>query len=159
VMKKSLQFGAAVAAVAVVIGLGAATTMAEDLAAVVKERQGLMKQQSDDLKVIKAYIDGGSDQAAAVDKAKSLASISDKLPDIWPAGTSSKDMPGKSNAKPEIWQDMAKFKAIQATVKTADEKLLDALQKGDRAAAGAAFGDLGKNGCGACHGTYREKLT
>ena len=59
----------------------------------------------------------------------------------------------------EIWQDMAKFKAIQATVKTADDALLGALQKGDKAAATAAFGDLGKNGCGACHGTFREKLS
>ena len=158
-MKKSLQFGAAAAAVAVVIGMGAVATMAEDLAAVVKERQGLMKQQSDDLKVIKAYIDGGTDQAAAVEKAKSLTAISAKLPEVWPAGTSSKDFPGKSNAKPDIWQDMTKFKATLATVKAADEKLLEALEKGDRAAAGAAFGDLGKNGCGACHGSFREKLT
>ena len=158
-MRQYLQIGAAAAAIAVVVGLGAAATAAEELAAVVKERQGTMKQQSEDLKAIKAYLDGGGDQAAAVQKAQDLVAISAKLPDIWPAGTSSKDMPGKSNAKPEIWQDMAKFKAIQATVKTADDALLGALQKGDKAAATAAFGDLGKNGCGACHGTFREKLS
>ena len=157
--KQYLQIGAAAAAIAVVVGLGAIATAAEDLAAVVKDRQGVMKQQSDDLKVIKAYLDGGDDQAAAVQKAQDLVAISGKLPDVWPAGTSSKDMPGKSNAKPDIWQDMAKFKAIQATVKTADEALLAALQKGDKAAATTAFGDLGKNGCGACHGTFREKLS
>lgn len=158
-MRQYLRIGTAAAAIAIVVGLGAATSVAQDLAAVVKDRQGVMKQQSDDLKAIKAYLDGGSDQASAVQKAQDLVAISGKLPDVWPAGTSSKDMPGKSNAKPEIWQDMAKFKAIQATLKAGDQTLLDALTKGDKAAATAAFGDLGKNGCGACHGTFREKLS
>lgn len=159
-MRQYLQIGVAAAvAIAVVAGLGAATSMAQDLAAIVKERQGAMKQQSDDLKAIKAYLDGGSDQAAAVARAKDMLVVADKLPDVWPAGTSSKDMPGKSNAKPEIWQDMAKFKSIQATLRNGDQALIDALVKGDKAAATAAFSDLGKNGCGACHGTFREKLT
>jgi len=158
-MRHYLQIGAAAAVIAVVVGFGTATTMAEDLAAVVKDRQGAMKQQSDDLKAIKAYLDGGSDQAAAVQKATDMLAVADKIPALWPAGTSSRDMPGKSNAKPEIWQDMAKFTAIQATLKTGDQTLLDALTKGDKAAATAAFGDLGKNGCGACHGTFREKLS
>jgi cytochrome c556 len=158
-MRQYLQIGAAAAAIALAVGFGTATTMAEDLAAVVKDRQAAMKQQSDDLKVIKAYLDGGGDQAAAVAKAKDMLAVVDKIGPLWPAGTSSKDMPGKSNAKPEIWQDMAKFTAIQTTLKTGDQTLLDALTKGDKAAATAAFGDLGKNGCGACHGTFREKLS
>ena len=158
-MRNYLQIGAAAIALTVVLGLGAAATMAEDLAAVVKERQGAMKQQSDALKVIKAYLDGNGAQADAVAKAQELVTISGKLPSVWPAGTSSKDMPGKSKAKPEIWQDMTKFNGIVATLKTSDQTLLDALQKGDKAAASTAFGDLGKNGCGACHGTFREKET
>ncbi len=158
-MRQYLRIGAAAAAIALLVGLGAATSVAQDLAAVVKDRQGAMKQQSDDLKAIKAYLDGGSDQATAVAKAKDMLGVADRIGPLWPAGTSSKDMPGKSNAKPEIWQDMAKFKTIEAALKTGDQTLLDALTKGDKAAATAAFGDLGKNGCGACHGTFREKLS
>jgi cytochrome c556 len=36
-------------------------------------------------------------------------------------------------------------------------KLAAAASLGDKAATLAAFADLGKNGCGGCHETYRKK--
>ena len=66
-------------------------------------------------------------------------------------------MPGKSNAKPEIWTDMDKFQALYASQKSGEQKLLAAIQKGDKPAVQAAVTDVGKN-CSSCHGTYREKV-
>jgi cytochrome c556 len=33
-----------------------------------------------------------------------------------------------------------------------------AVNGGDKSAIEAAFADLGKNGCGGCHTTFREKI-
>ena len=52
---------------------------------------------------------------------------------------------------------MDKFTAI-AKVTAAKAEVLDtALKGGDKASIAAYFGDMGKNGCGACHGQYRER--
>ena len=68
-------------------------------------------------------------------------------------------MPGKSNAKPEIWTEMDKFKALYAGQKKGEEDLLAAVQKGDKAAVQAAIANIGKGSCSTCHGTYREKVS
>ncbi len=73
-------------------------------------------------------------------------------------GNQLQDMPGKSNAKPEIWQEMDKFQALYAAQKSGEQKLLEAIQKGDKAAVQAAVANIGKGSCSACHGTYREKV-
>ena len=38
------------------------------------------------------------------------------------------------------------------------QNLLAAVKTGDKAAIQTAFGDMGKNGCGACHGKFREEI-
>jgi cytochrome c556 len=117
-----------------------------------------MKQEGDDLRAIKGYLDGtGTDQAAAIQKAQDLVATADRIAGLFPAGTSSKDLPGKSNAKPDIWAQRAKYDAAEAARKTATQNLLSAVQKGDKTAGQAAFGEVGK-ACGACHGTFRETL-
>lgn len=149
---------AVVAAFVVVIGFGAVAVFAQDKEAIVKERQAAMKQEGDDLRAIKAYLDGmGTDQAAAVQKAQDLVATADKMAGLFPAGTSSKDLPGKSNAKPDIWDQRDKYDAAEAARKAAAQSLLSAVQKGDKTAAQAAFEQVGK-ACGSCHGTFRESL-
>ena len=69
-----------------------------------------MKQEGDDLRAIKGYIDGtGTDQAVAIQKAQDLVATADRMPLLFPAGTSSKDLPGKSSAKPDIWEQRDKY--------------------------------------------------
>ncbi len=87
-----------------------------------------------------------------------MISINGKILALFVPGTSSTDMPGKSNAKAEIWTDWEKFKAIPLVLHDAELKLADAVKSGDKGAMGAAIGNVGKNGCGACHSTFREKL-
>jgi len=157
-MKRYTQWGVVAVAAGVVIAVGCVSTLAQDKMALVKERQDLMDQQGDDLKVIDTYITGTGEQAAAVAKAQDLIVIAGKIGNarLWPAGTAIADLPVKATrAKPEIWQQTDKFFATAATLKSEEEKLLAALQKGDKVAAKVAFGDVGKNGCGACHGTFR----
>ena len=157
-MSRYMQWGAVAVAMVAVLAIGGVSGLAQDKMAVVKDRQKLMDQQGDDEKVIDAYISGSGDQAAAVAKAQDLISVADKLGDaaLWPTGTAIADLPPKATrAKPEIWEQMDKFKATLVTLKSEEQKLLTAVQGGDKAAAKTAFGDAGKNGCGDCHGTFR----
>ena len=152
------RWGAASIALVTMISVGAAVGWAQDKAAAVGERQATMKLEGPALKAILDYAgDKGTDQATAVAKAQELLALADKLAGLWPSGTSSKDMPGKSNAKPEIWTEMDKFRALYANQKSGDQALLAAVQKGDKAAVQAAVTNIGKN-CSTCHGTYREKV-
>jgi cytochrome c556 len=158
-MKQCARWGAAGLALVITIGAGAAVSLAQDKDAIVKERQATMKEEGPNLRAILDYAnDKGTDQATALAKAKELLVASDKLPGLFPAGTSSKEMPGKSNAKPEIWQELDKFKALYATQKSGEQDLLAAIQKGDKAAVQAAVTNIGKTSCSACHGAYREKV-
>jgi cytochrome c556 len=132
---------------------------AQDKEAIVKERVATMKQQGADLKYIGDFLKGvGGDLENAGYKVQDLQFINGKLLALFVPGTSSTDMPGKSNAKPEIWTDWDKFKAIVPVLADAEQKLADAVKSGDKAAIGAALGNTGKNGCGACHSQFREKL-
>lgn len=62
---------------------------------------------------------------------------------------------GKTDAKPDIWQDWDKF--VAAAKKLGDEsgKLADVAQAGDMAAIGAQVKELGK-ACGGCHKPFRK---
>lgn len=152
------RWGAGSIALVTMISVGAAVGWAQDKAAAVSERQATMKLEGPALRAILDYAgDKGTDQATAVAKAQELLALADKLAGLWPAGTSSKDLPGKSNAKPEIWTEMDKFRALYANQKSGDQALLAAIQKGDKAAVQAAVTNIGKN-CSTCHGTYREKV-
>jgi cytochrome c556 len=134
--------------------------LAQDKAAAVKERQDTMKQQAGDLKYIADFAKGVSgDQATAVQKAEDLHSLSAKLPTLFPAGTSNADLPDvKTYAKPNIWTDQDNFKAIIAKLPGLEQGLVDAVKAGEKPKILAAIGNLGKNGCGACHSTYRAKM-
>ena len=69
------------------------------------------------------------------------------------------DLPDvKTYAKPNIWTDMDNFKAVVAKLPGLEQGLTDAVKKGEKPMILAAIGNLGKNGCGACHSTYRAKM-
>lgn len=148
-----------VAAMGVAIGMGAMSSMAQDKEAQIKMRRDTMKRQGDDFKAISDFVKGEGDQATALAKAEDLVSIAPKIADLFPAGTSLAEFPGKTGAKPDIWKEWDKFKAGIPTLQAEEQKLVDAIKTGDKAAIGAQLGATGKNGCGGCHTPYREKLT
>lgn len=151
---KRLAFGA-------VLVIAAATTtgaLAVDKDQVIKDRQALMKEQGGDMGSIKGYLDSKVDLAKATAAASDLIETMKKIPDVFPEGTGGPNPEGKWTAKAEIWSDWKGFLAARDTAADKATALLAALNGGDMNAITAAFGDMGKNGCGACHGKFREEI-
>jgi cytochrome c556 len=154
-MKLSIKW-IALSAVVIAGGLYVVVARADD-AATLDTRIATMKSQGKDMAGIKAYIDDKADLASAQAAGGDLVIQVAKIPDLFPKGTGMTQFPGKSYAKDAVWTDWDKF---LAQAKTANDKavaLNAALKGGDKAAITAAFGDMGKNGCGACHEPFREK--
>jgi cytochrome c556 len=158
-MKRIVGGAVAASALVAMLGWSAASFSAPDAASVVKERQATMKRQSADLKSIKQYLDGSADQAAATKAAGNLLEAASSLHTLFPKGTGMDEFPGKSGAKPVIWSEPDKFSAAQKTLVEDVQKLDAAIKSGDKKAAEEQFSNVGKNGCGGCHGTFRQKLS
>jgi cytochrome c556 len=132
--------------------------VAQDKEAVVKNREALMKEQAKDLGTVKAYTEGKADLTQAAASAADLTQTTNKIPGAFPPGTGGPDSEGKFATKPAIWSDWNKFLEAQKTAASKADTLLAAVKSGNKTAVETAFADLGKNGCGACHETFREKL-
>ena len=65
---------------------------------------------------------------------------------------------GKYATKPAIWTDWNKFVDAEKTAAGKADALLVAVKSGNKGTIETAFGEMGKNGCGGCHETFREKL-
>ena len=149
-----------VVAVALTFALASITAaaVAEDKETVLKNRETLMKGQGKDIGSVKAYIDGKGELAQAEAGAASLTQSTKKIADVFPPGTGGTNSDGKYATKPAIWTDWNKFVDAQKTAAGKADALFVAVKSGNKEQIAAAFGDLGKNGCGACHETFREKL-
>jgi cytochrome c556 len=148
------------AAAIVALGVAAVGTagLAQDKETAIKSRQDFMKAQSADNKAINDYAKGMGDKAAALKAVDDLIARSDKIATLFPAGTSSTDFPGKSNAKAVIWTDHDNFVKIPVALKALELKTKTAIETGAPDQVGEAAAAQGKNGCGACHSTYREPM-
>ncbi len=74
------------------------------------------------------------------------------LEDVFPEGT---DV-GDTRAKPEIWQDKAKFETAVKALQTATGELVSLAESGNLAAVGAQLQKVGQ-ACGGCHKPFRKK--
>jgi cytochrome c556 len=157
-MKSSTQGSMLTAALLCALIAVSVAPLAQDKEAVLKNRETLMKGQAKDLGSVKAYTDGKGDLAQAETGAANLTQSTKKIPDVFPPGSGGTSSDGKYSTKPDIWSDWNKFLDVQKTATGKADALLVAVKSGDKAAIQTAFGDLGKNGCGACHETFREKL-
>jgi cytochrome c556 len=146
----------ALSALVLAVGLYAGAARSDD-AATLDTRIATMKAQGKDLGAIKAFTEDKGDLAAAQAAGADLVTQVAKIPDLFPKNTGMTAFPGKSYAKDAIWTDWDKFLAAAKTAKEKAEALNVALKGGDKAAITAAFGDMGKNGCGTCHEPFREK--
>jgi cytochrome c556 len=149
----------ALAAVLAIVAVGAnGVALGQDKEAILKNRQATMKEQGKDIGAVKAYIDGKGDLAQAKAGATNLTQTTKKIPDLFPPGTGGPNPTGDYVAKPAIWTDWDKFLEAQKAAASKADALLVAVSGGDKTAIEAAFNDLGKNGCGGCHTTFREKI-
>ena len=139
--------------------LGAAystAALAADKDQVIKDRQALMKDQGRQWLVVRNYIQGKADQAAAISAVESLTKSVPKVPDYFPPGTGGPSPGGKWGTKPEIWSEHDKFLAADKKVADQVATLDAAVKSGDKAKVAAAFKDL--DICSGCHQTFRAKL-
>lgn len=156
-MKSSPRLQMLVALIFALSGVAGAA-LGQNKDAVVKNREALMKEQAKDMGAVKAYVEGKADLAQAEAGATDLTLTTKKIPDAFPPGTGGPDSEEKFATKPVIWTDWNKFLESQNTASSKADALLAAVKSGNKTAVETAFGDLGKNGCGACHETFREKL-
>ena len=157
-MKSSARHVVLAAVMTIVLAGFGAASLAQDKETVIKNREALMKGQGKDLGSVKAYTEGKADLAQAEAGAAGLAQSTKKIPEAFPPGTGGTNSDGKFATKPAIWTDWNKFLDAQKCAAGKADALLVAVKSGDKTKIEAAFGDLGKNGCGGCHETFREKL-
>jgi len=157
-MKPSTRHLVLAAVMTVVLAGFGGAALAQDKETVIKNREALMKGQGKDLGSVKAYTEGKADLAQAEAGATGLTQSTKKIPGVFPPGTGGTNTDGKYATKPVIWTDWNKFLDAQKSAADKAEVLLVAVKSGDKTKIETAFGDLGKNGCGGCHETFREKL-
>jgi cytochrome c556 len=154
----------AVATALVIMATGSTAAWAADEPAnVVKYRQTFMKGNSAHLGMIAAIVKGEvslTDELAA--NAAALADmgemLSANLQQLFPEGTAKGAAAGvESRALPAIWEKWGEFEQVAMRFQEETAKLAEVAQGGDMAAIGQQVGVLGKEGCGACHETFREK--
>lgn len=148
-MKFSSVIGPAFAVVAFAF---AAPAFAQDMGAIVKERAGIMKSVSGAVKALDTSAKAGKvapDDAARA--AKALASYK-KYTSLFPAGSDSGKV--KTRAKPEIWQDKARFESEAGKLLAALGDIEKAAKAGDAKAMGGAV-KLAQETCSTCHKAFR----
>ena len=142
------------AIITIILGLGVAVA-AED---VIKQRKKLMKANGDQAKIGADMVKG--EKPFNLEAAhKIFAAFQDaaaKMPNLFPDNSKpSANSTDEFNAGPKVWENMADVKKRFAKFGQ-DAKAADASVK-DLDSFKAAFTNIGKNDCGACHEQYRLK--
>lgn len=151
-LKRGLLAG--VAAAFLIAGT-AVSVPAQSPGEVIKDRRALMKDNSANMKKVKAFLKGKAGTAADIAAAGNrLAANAARIAALYPKGTSAEDGVGKTRAKPAIWLKRADFETAATAMKTAGAKLAAAAGSGDMAAIKVAAGAMGKS-CGGCHKPFR----
>ena len=146
---RTRKLAVALTAGAVAAGLFASAA----LAGPIEDRRQSMKEQLAAVKVLVAMVKGESPFDAAVVKqqAEVLKQHFERDKTLFPAGSDTGT--AETWAKPEVWSDHATFLAGFDNAISLTDKLA---MVSDKADLGPALGDLGKNGCGACHEKFRR---
>jgi cytochrome c556 len=127
---------------------------------VVRRRQASMKELGQHMRLIAAYLEGATSDASAIQPdAEKIKAIADQIPTLFPAGTGMNDgVAAPTGAKPDIWSDWSGFEGRSRDLSSAAAKLVELVAAGDKAATETQFQQIGRNDCGGCHQTFREKL-
>ncbi|HSA80595.1 MAG TPA: cytochrome c [Geminicoccaceae bacterium] len=143
-------------------GLGAAVAFAADEPAnIIKYRKAFMSANGAHITMVAAVAKGEvsfTDEVA--EHAHALAQqgklLATNLNLLFPEGTG-KGGADETAALPVIWEKWGDFEAAAKTFETEGAKLAEVAESGDVAAIGQQLGTFGKNACGGCHETFREK--
>ncbi|HLY46436.1 MAG TPA: cytochrome c [Stellaceae bacterium] len=129
---------------------------AQDKTKMIADREALMKDQGRQWVVIRNYVQGKGEQAAAIAAAESLSKSVPTVPNYFPPGSEGPNHDGKYGPKPEVWSKRNDFLAADKKVVSQIAALDTALRSGDNAKVAAAFKDL--DFCSSCHNDFRAKL-
>ena len=123
---------------------------------VAEKRSQTMKSMGRSMRTLKGFAGGKGSAEEASAAAAVIAEAAPTIASLFPAGSGMAALPD-SEAKDVIWEQWDEF--VAGTVRLGDKAgaLQAAISSGDAGQIGAAFGDLGKNGCGGCHSKFREK--
>jgi cytochrome c556 len=152
----------AVAAAGLVATTATIAVAADEPVNIVKYRKAFMDANGAHISMIAAVVKGEvsfTDDIAA--NAQALATqgklLTANLDQLFPEGTAKGETAEKSTALPVIWEKWSEFEQAAQKFEEESAKFAEVAQGGDMAAIGPALGALGKQGCGACHETFREK--
>jgi cytochrome c556 len=152
----------AIGTMLVLMTMGSTLAFAVDEPAnLVKYRQNFMKGNSAHLGMIAALVKGevsltdelAPNAAALAEMGKMLSA---NLQQLFPEGTD-KAAGLETAALPAIWEKWSDFEQVAMRFQEETAKLAEVAEAGDTAAIGQQVGVVGKEGCGACHETFREK--
>lgn len=153
------------AAIALVLmAAGSAPTMAQDEPGnIVKYRQTFMGGNSAHLGMMAAIARGEVDltdelapNAAALAQMGEM--LSANLDRLFPEGTAvGADIGVETRALPAIWENWSEFEQVAMRFQEETARLAEVAEGGDVAAVGQQLGVVGREGCGACHETFREE--
>lgn len=148
----------AVACTAALIATFAVGADMSPLERAVEARQGVMEIHVLEAGPLFAMIKGDMpyDAKAATDHAKALKALTNyDETRLFPKGTSTEDMPGKTAALPAIWEKPDEFQKAYEALRTAVDHVAAVAGEGKDAMT-PAVKELGKS-CGDCHHTFRQK--
>lgn len=131
-----------------------------DPAEIIDERQEFMKGLGQQLGVARSYVQDGEGTAADVaEAARTIAERAGEIVALFPEGTGMHEVDIETGARPEIWEDPDDFAAKAEGLSEAATSFAELAESTeDPAEIGAGMAALGRDGCGACHRTYREEL-
>ena len=121
----------------------------------IAQRQDELEGVGDSFKVIREQLETGSpDMAAITTAAGDINARLVRIKDLFPEG-SSMEAGYDTEALAVIWEDPNGFAEVHSAAVAASEEMMAAAATGDPAAVGEQVGNLGLNGCKACHDKYR----
>jgi len=121
---------------------------------VIAQRKALMKANNEAVSKSMKKAAEEKDYATVEVKAKEIMGNMDRIPDLFPKGSTSE----KSRAHPDIWVKNDEFRRDAANAKKAAEGLVKAATAKDEAEVNVKLKELGNNregACGACHKAFR----
>jgi cytochrome c556 len=130
----------------------AAAALAQGAKDPVPDRQRLMKLIGASWADIQAKVKAGNIEAVAVN-AETIAVSATHIGRLFPAGSTA----ATSKAKPEIWQDFAKFEGLAKGMESLASDLRDAARAKDQAKVEGLVKEFGPKACGACHQPFRSQ--
>lgn len=123
--------------------------------AAIKYRKSLMKAVGGHMTAISLTLKEGDGVGGIAEHADALAALAKMTETAFPA--KSGPMDGETEALPAVWEKPDEFKKVTMAFSAETAKLAEVAKGGNKEAIGAQLGALGKNGCKACHDSFREK--